>query len=257
MGDRPLSFIQHMKNCLREQPPTQKGLRTRERLKIATAEVLERKGYLAMRAADIAKRAGMAEGSFYIYFKDKTAATLTVLTSLLEDFVLLGIHAAEADSPFEAIRHANRQWIATARANSGLMRCVLQLGDENPDFAELIQRSNRRWYSRVAKSVARRRGSADEGPILLVVYLLGGMMDELLRKLVIYPDRELQSLIRELGADDDVVADAASVMWLRVLYPQEPLTAALPPSVHAFAKLLAGSNAKSVTVRALDKSPKK
>jgi TetR/AcrR family transcriptional regulator, transcriptional repressor for nem operon len=244
MADQPLSFVQHMKAGLRKQPPAQKGLRTRERLKIATAEVLERKGYLAMRAVDIAKRAGLAEGSFYIYFKDKTAATLTVLTSLLEDFILLGNQAAEAKSPFEVIQHANRQWIATARANSGLMRCVLQLGDENPDFAELVQRSNRRWYSRVAKSVARHRGIAEEEPILLVVYMLGGMMDELLRKLVIHPDRELLALIRELDADDNVVADAASIMWLRLLYPQEPLPAALPAAAAVFANVLAGPSAR-------------
>jgi TetR/AcrR family transcriptional regulator, transcriptional repressor for nem operon len=240
MGERTLSFIQHMKTGLRTQPPAQKGLRTRERLKIATAEVLERKGYLAMRAADIAKRAGLAEGSFYIYFKDKTAATLTVLTSLLEDFMLLGNQVAEATSPFEAIRQANQEWIATARANSGLMRCVLQLGDENPDFAELIQRSNRRWYSRVAKSVARRRGLPDERPMVLVVYLLGGMMDELLRKLVIYPDREMLGLLRELDADDAVIADAASIMWLRLLYPDESLPASLPANAAVFANLLGG-----------------
>jgi TetR/AcrR family transcriptional regulator, transcriptional repressor for nem operon len=240
MGDQPLSLIQHMKAGLRRQPPAQKGLRTRERLKIATAEILERKGYLAMRPADITKRAGLAEGSFYMYFKDKTAATLAVLTSLLEDFMLLGNQAIEPKSPFEVIQHANRQWLATARANSGLMRCVLQLGDENPDFAELVQRSNRRWYTRVAKSVARQRGIPEEGPILLVVYVLGGMMDELLRKLVIYPDRELLALLRELDGDDDLIADAASLMWVRLLYPQEPLPATLTAAAATLANLLGG-----------------
>src|SRR6516164_6654785 len=136
---RTLSFIEHLEQRLRESPPKQKGLRTRQRLKIATAKVLERDGYHAMRVADISAAAKLAEGSFYIYFSDKTDAALTVLTELLEEFVTLESHPHVDRDPFESIRAANRRWIAVCRANAGLMRCIFQLGDEDPTIAELAQ----------------------------------------------------------------------------------------------------------------------
>lgn len=238
ISDNPC-FITFLKDRLAKNPPSQKGARTRERLKIAAAEVLEEKGYLATKAGDIATRAGVAEGSFYIYFKDKSDSTIAVLTTLLDEFVLLPSQSADrAEHPFKAIRRANRRWISVARANPGLMRCVLQLGDENPDFAAVIQRANRTWFGHVARTVTRRRGIIDQGPTLFVVYLLGAMMDDILRKLIIYPDRDFLSLLQTLHGDDDMIADATSILWLRLLHPEEALPRNLPRAVKAFANAI-------------------
>ena len=61
------------------------------------------------------------------------------------------------------------------------------------------------------------------------------MMDELVRKLIVYPDPDLQELMKELNADDEVIADATSVVWLRILYPSANLPEDLPEVVLAFA----------------------
>jgi len=216
-----LSFIEHLEQQLRQSPPKQKGLRTRQRLKIATAKILAREGYHAMRVSDISARARLAEGSFYVYFKDKTDAALTVLSELLEEFLdLAGRTRSGERTPFDSIRASNRRWIAVCRANAGLMRCILQLGDEDPRLAELAQKENRAWYERVAHSSAKRRQSTETGgAALFAAYMVGGMMDELVRKLIIYPDPGFQELLAELDADDDAVADAASVMCLHILHP--------------------------------------
>lgn len=216
-----LSFIEHLEQQLRESPPKQKGLRTRQRLKIATAKILARDGYHAMRVSDISARARLAEGSFYVYFKDKTDAALTVLRELQEEFLDLEVRTRSGErTPFDAIRASNRRWIAVCRANAGLMRCILQLGDEDARLTELAQKENRMWYERVARSSARRRQSNQTSrTTLFAAYMVGGMMDELVRKLIIYPDPGLQELLNELEADDDAVADAASVMCLHILHP--------------------------------------
>jgi len=61
-----------------------------------------------------------------------------VLTELLEEFLITEVGlAASPGSPFDAIRRANRYWLAFCRANQGLMRGVLQVGDELPKFAKL------------------------------------------------------------------------------------------------------------------------
>ena len=97
---RELSFIAFLEHRLRTTPPKQKGLRTRERLRIATARALASNGYHALRVTDITSEAGVAEGSFYVYFKDKTEAALDVLTELLEEFLITEVGlAASPGSP--------------------------------------------------------------------------------------------------------------------------------------------------------------
>ena len=234
-----LSFIEFLETRLRDAPPKLKGERTRARLMIATAKVLEQKGYHAMRLKDVTDCAELAEGAFYIYFRDKLDAALTVLTALLEEFISIKFQTparSEGDGPFVALRWANRQWITVSRANSGLMRCLQQLGDDNSEFSLLVQRTNSRWRERIFRSLSRRSGPS-AAPALgkLAVYLLGAMMVELVRKLIVYPDPDLQELMKELNADDEVIADATSVVWLRILYPSANLPEDLPEVVLAFA----------------------
>lgn len=230
-----LSYIDHLETALRNNPPKQKGDRTRERLKIAAAKVLEQKGYHAMRVADITEAAGVAEGSFYFYFKDKTEASLTVLTDLLNNFFSLEGPRTRGRSVYDAIRLTNRRWISVCRANAGLMRCILQLGDEIPEFSKLTQNANRVWYERVVEGVRRRRGAKDANP-MFAAYMLGGMMDDLVRKLIVYPDPNLRAVLDELHADDETVADAASLIWLRVFHPDQPVDAELNRAVKSFAQ---------------------
>lgn len=236
-----LSFIEHLENNLRDSPPKQRGVRTRERLKIAAAKALEEKGYHGLRVADVTAGAKVAEGSFYVYFKDKTDVALTVLTELLEEFFKLDAKVTAHRLPFEAIRQTNRRWLAVCRANAGLMRCILQLGDEEPELSRLSRRTNRIWYERVARSLKRRKSNVGTGPALFALYLLGGMMDELVRKLIIYPDPEFHALLKDMEADDDAVADAASVLWLHIFHPEESPPDDLPPAAVALAQWMAPS----------------
>jgi len=77
------SFTAALGNRLRSDPPKRKGDRTRERFKLATAQVLENVGFHAMRLSDITDAADASEGTFYIYFRDKRDATRTVLQEFL------------------------------------------------------------------------------------------------------------------------------------------------------------------------------
>jgi len=64
-------------------------------------------------------------------------------------------------------------------------------------------------------------------------------MDELVRKLIIYPDPYFRELLADLDAlDDDTVADAASVIYLHILHPGTPVPASLPKAATDLAKWL-------------------
>jgi TetR/AcrR family transcriptional repressor of nem operon len=216
------SFIAALERRLSDAPPRLKSERTRERIRIAAAKVLSEKGFHSTRVIDITAEAELAEGSFYVYFNDKLEVAHDVLTALLEEHLASYVHADETRDPYEAIFKANARWIAVARSNAGLIRCLLQVGEEVAPLERMTQRKNRDWYGRVARGVVKRLPSMQllpEDHLIFLAYALGAMMDELLRKHIVYPDLEFGKLLNRLKLDDEGLAAVTSVIWLRLLYP--------------------------------------
>lgn len=223
MKEPLVSYRAQLARRLETDPPKRKGERTRERFKLATASVLERAGYNAMRVSDITQAAKSSDGSFYMYFTDKKDVALTVLREFLEGMQLVGVkQAGQEHAPFESIHYANASWIATVRANAGLMRSVFQMSDEDGDFSDLVHSTNRAWYERVARSVVKNhpQGAVDPDAALFAAWALGSMMDEIMRRVVVYPDAHLIRFLEKAAPGQDDLAMALSVIWFRVLYPR-------------------------------------
>jgi TetR/AcrR family transcriptional regulator, transcriptional repressor for nem operon len=212
------SFLEHLETRLAAHTKMPKRERTRERLRIATVQVLNEHGYEDMRTLTITERAGLSEGLFYVYFKSKVDITLSILSEFHTEFLALNTLTNSRMSAFQVIQTTNRRWVRVAFANPGIMRCVFQAGNEVPEFAAVMSKINSEWYSRVLHSVQRRRPERANKASMLPLYMLGGMMDELIRKLVVYPDPEFLAVINQSGSDHDAIADAATMIWYRVLY---------------------------------------
>ena len=116
------------------------------------------------------------------------------------------------------------------------MRCIFQLGDEDPDFAFSVQRTTRGWYERIARNIRFDRRHADSKSVLLAIYFLGSMMDEIIRKLIVFPDREFHDLLSTWEADDEAIADAASLIWMRVFDPNAKSPDDIAPAAMNFTK---------------------
>ena len=227
-----LDYKAHLERRLAAAGSLPKRERTRERLRIALIQVLDQKGYLDMRAVDVTQAADLAEGSFYVYFRSKVDITLDVLRTFFLDFLDLQHSSKSSMGRFEAIQAANRRWLAVAYANPGIMRCLLQTANEVPEIAAFADEIDGLWSERIRQGVQRRRGV--DVPIL-AVKLLSGMMDELTRRLVVYRDEDLFAKMATVGAGYLDVADAASAIWYRILYPDLPLDAPLSPAARALA----------------------
>ncbi len=65
-----------------KKPVTTRGRRTRQRLLDAAEEVFGNKGYENASVAEITQKAGVAQGTFYIYFPDKKAAFTELVREL-------------------------------------------------------------------------------------------------------------------------------------------------------------------------------
>jgi TetR/AcrR family transcriptional regulator, transcriptional repressor for nem operon len=230
------SFLDYLEMRLAAQKSLPKRERTRERLRIAAVQVLNERGYEDMRTLTITEQAGLSEGLFYVYFKSKVDITLSVLSEFHLGYLEQNAPSRSQASAFQVIQAANRRWIEVACANPGIMRCIFQAGNEVPEFATLISKINKQWYGRVLHSVQRRKPETGNKASMLPLYMLGGMMDELIRKLVVYPDPEFLAVIEESGSDHDAIADAATMIWYRVLYLDDDF----PEGVSNNAQLLAG-----------------
>src|SRR5690348_16432217 len=98
-----LSFVAYLEGQLAGNSLARKRDRTRLGLTVATAKVLGRRGYHAMRVIDIVAEAGLAEGSVYGYFKDKADAAAHVLRTMLEEFFGGQMKPPAGHGPFEAL----------------------------------------------------------------------------------------------------------------------------------------------------------
>ena len=97
----------------------------------AAAKVFARKGFERATIADIAKVAGVAEGSIYNYFKNKADLLVSLPHLMLQPTVgamsatLFGVAGAEPATPEVALALVARNVIATMRKNTYLFRILL------------------------------------------------------------------------------------------------------------------------------------
>jgi len=112
----------------------------RDRILKAAIEVFAKNGFYATRVSEIAKAAGVADGTIYLYFKNKEDVLITIFEEGITRLLTILREVAESDEPFE-----NR-----------ITRIVeLQLGllEEQRDLAEVIT-VNLRQSSRLLKQYA-------------------------------------------------------------------------------------------------------
>ena len=92
----------------------------------AAVRVFARKGYYHSRVSDIAREAGIAAGTIYLYFKTKDDILVTLFRDKMAEFVG-ALRKAIADGPDAASK---------IRRLVSLHFCMLE---ENPDLAEVVQ----------------------------------------------------------------------------------------------------------------------
>jgi len=92
----------------------------------AAVRVFARKGYYNSRVSDIAREAGIAAGTIYLYFKTKDDILVTLFRDKMAEFVG-ALRKAIAGEP-DAARKVRR-----------LVSLHFSMLEENPDLAEVVQ----------------------------------------------------------------------------------------------------------------------
>lgn len=108
------------------QMPRKRSDDKRRRILEAATRVFARKGYFAARVSDVAKKAGIADGTIYLYFRGKE----DILVSLFDE--VMSEHIARGREELRRLAGARAKLLAIAAHH-------LRLLGENADLAVVFQ----------------------------------------------------------------------------------------------------------------------
>lgn len=185
-------------------PATARGQRTRQKLVDAAEVVFGEKGYEAASIADLTREAGVALGTFYVYFPDKKALFVEVVDNLAERLREQVRTAIEPHQRRIAIeRAAIAAFFKFLQKHRLLYRVVRQ--------AEFVDEPTyRRYYTRIAQPYVKALEAAmDAGEVRrvdpeTVAWCLMGLGDFLGMRFVMW--KGTRDLDRVLDAAMDFIA---------------------------------------------------
>lgn len=204
----------------RASAAARKSERTQARLQAAACRLLETGAPSELRIADICAEAGVAHGTFYVYFRDIRHLMAETLTAFV-GFLKAGMRKAARERGGHRIRSTTAAYVALFEQNAGLMRCLVSRVDAFPEASAAFERLNREWAETVADARLRRLAREPGAPVpgrdelLRRAYALGGMVDQYLIMLLFGGDPVLTAVSR----DRDAVIDTLSQIWERGMDP--------------------------------------
>jgi AcrR family transcriptional regulator len=137
----------------------------RERLLSAAAEVFAVSGYHASRVSDIVGRAGVAQGTFYLYFRSKEAIFLELADRFFARILAEGLDAydpRDAASPEDVVAQVRAMWrvgIIRSREQPALVMTIVR---DAPSLGPAVRDLVRGFYEHVADGVAAYMTVASE-----------------------------------------------------------------------------------------------
>lgn len=201
---------------------SEKGAQARKKLKKAAFAVLERVGYHKMRIADVTGEAGVAAGLFYHYFSDLKSLTIEVLSDFIAESK--NIEEIEKDVPrgdwYERILAHNRLSAKAHAQHPGIMRCLLQMADEDASFAITLRENFRQQLNWLITLMPKLfpEASFSEHQASMVVYTLAGSGEAMLRNY--YINREPALMTEPVNIEE--IAELLTVIYYRGLFLENP-----------------------------------
>jgi AcrR family transcriptional regulator len=140
--------------ALPRAPQTARGRRTRQQLLDGAEGVFGQKGFERASIADITQKAGVALGTFYVYFPDKTSIFIELVDELGSRLRRqIAAEVSGLDDRLEIERAGFRAFFKFAATHRELYKIVRQC-----EFVDDV--AYRRYYSRLAAGYVRGLGKA-------------------------------------------------------------------------------------------------
>jgi AcrR family transcriptional regulator len=195
-----------------------KGERTRRRLMDAAWEMLAKHGYQSMRIEDIADAAGVAKGTFYIYFENKASISMALMEEAISSGTQEMRDARTVDDAFLEILEPTVQYLQRTFAFADGWRALLQLCHIHPPAARLLTEANRNLVFAIERRMEQRIGPVDPAERTLVVYAMTWMVDGVLSSFIARDDEYLEEAFKS----PEHLGELLSVLWYRAVYGEDP-----------------------------------
>ncbi len=146
-------------NDARPVPATERGRQSRQRIVEAAEKVFGEKGYFPAAVSDITREAGVAQGTFYLYFKSKRDVFVEVLEGLAHLIRKVTREAlGDGEERVEQERRGFAAFFELVNQHPQLYRIVRQ--------AEFVEDSLHLYYDRIVPGyVSRLRAAIERGEV--------------------------------------------------------------------------------------------
>lgn len=210
-------FSQQVWKEMRKTPQTEEDTRTK--ILQAALQLFAKRGYDGTTTKDLAKLAGVAEGTLFRYFATKkailievaTAGWIDILTDLLTELSEMG--------SYKAVSQVMRRRMLNMRQNKDLMRVCFIEAQYHPELKENIQTEVITKMTDVAeaffetameKGIYRKMDSKIVAKVFLGIFAIAGFSEQT----IINPDASPQAM--------QEMAEGISDIFLRGVLNNEP-----------------------------------
>ncbi len=133
-----------------------KKVEKKQRIQEAAIKVLAREGYYKATVAQIAKEAGVADGTLYLYFDNKDDLLLQIFDDITERFIQEGLVILQSvESPIDRLKAIAELHLKNLGANHDLA-CIFQIElRHNARHMRLFSETKLRKYFSVIERVIR------------------------------------------------------------------------------------------------------
>lgn len=216
----PIRFATYLEASALDFRKGQRGERSRRKLMAAGSRLLEGCGFQVLKIEDVSVEAGLAKGTFYIYFASKDE----FLRELAAAYCAFELNTLPRHAP-DASRFASaRVWIGwyerTFAANVGILRCIVQMGESDPTMRDLWLRRNA-TVVQAMQSDLLRVGTLSAEDLRLMHWALrtvGGMLDQsLFDRYGLHTPSGLEDPV-----DSELLVEMHSILAFRAIYGEEP-----------------------------------
>ncbi|ODT89946.1 TetR/AcrR family transcriptional regulator [Phenylobacterium sp. SCN 70-31] len=220
-----IRYATYLEAAAQEIKKTRSGERSRLKLLAAGARLLDSTDYREMMVEEVATEAGVAKGTFYIYFKTKDE----FLRELGRRYAAFELQTYPRLSSRDSQFTNSRRWIAwyekTFEANAGVLRCIVQMGAADEVMRETWHGRNSRIVDRAMAGWEKHNPSKDPALQRWVMRTAGGMLDQsLFERYGVQPGPGLNET-----AGFDLLVELHALLNFRALYGRNPPVDELAP----------------------------
>ena len=163
-----------------EKPLGPRGERTRDRILAAAAAVLAEQGYAATTMADVAARAGVAIGSVYQYFRDRSDLVVALVRRGVRDLRATADVSWRLDEGLPGIERVIANYLRSYARWPGMARVWEEVTFLEGELLELRRELGRAFTAPVERELRRALAAGELDPVIdpaIAAVALSGMVD--------------------------------------------------------------------------------